>query len=105
PPPPRYHPERQAGLPLAFVILTLIALLGIPFWTGHRTHMAQRQIEEQITPTRIALDQLEANEAREVSALSGVLLTGNPDYLEEFAQAHADVVKTIDRLAALAPGV
>jgi len=105
PAPPRNHPERQAGLPLAFVILTLFALLGIPFWTGHRTRMAQEQIDAQITPTRIALDLLEANEARQVSALSSYLLTGSPDYAEAFALAHADVIKMIDRLAVLAPGV
>jgi signal transduction histidine kinase len=94
--------DRIARLALAFVVLSLAALVTLP--TLRYRRMAALRVASAQGPdlARSELDQVAASLARQMAALRGLVLTDDPRYRTEYQQAALDERK---RYAAMAPAV
>jgi signal transduction histidine kinase len=100
---PRSHPSFEgssvrAGFLLAFVILSLIALVVIPVVIQQRVESLRAVVENHGEPARTHISRVQFALAREMSSLWAYLWTGQPRYLDEFAVNVAEERETYQRL-------
>jgi len=77
---------RSTLIPLAFVILALLALALLPVLMHSRTRDMQSLVIEEISPARRHLAAIQLALAREMSGLRGFLLTGEEAFLEQYVE-------------------
>lgn len=70
----------------AFVVLALLVLLLLPFWTQHSVRELHREIDGAADPARAAVTTIQYLLARQTSSLRGYVIAGDRAYLEQFAQ-------------------
>lgn len=90
----------RARLPVALVILTLVALLAVPIMVSRRGATLRREVAEVADPARQLVNQLELSLAREVAAIRGYVISGQRSHLERYREARAQEQRA---LAALRP--
>lgn len=90
----------RARLPVALVVLTLIALLAVPVMVSRRGAVIREEVTEVADPARLLVDQLELATAREAAAIRGYLIDGHRAQLEQYLAARAQETRA---LAALRP--
>ena len=93
---------------LAFVLLTLAALVLVPVLAQRRVDQLRATIEAA-EPARTLINRLQFNLVREMASLNEVLLSGDRTYVQAFADARAAEDQILAELAvilpALGPGV
>jgi signal transduction histidine kinase len=88
----------RAGFLLAFVILSLIALVVIPVVIQQRVESLREVVENDGEPARTHVSRVQFALAREMSSLWAYLWTGDSLYLEEFAANVEEERLTYERL-------
>lgn len=91
----------QGRAALAFVLLTLAALVVVPVLVQRRVDVLRSEIEAA-EPARTTVTQLRFDLLNGMFALSELLLTGNPEYAGTYAAAYASERATFEELAPLA---
>lgn len=77
-------------LPMAFVVLSLIALVLVPIFVGRRTRALWVEIANVAEPADFLVDRIQFALAREIAGVRGFLLTGEPGFLDLYAQAASE---------------
>jgi signal transduction histidine kinase len=96
------HRDRRAWvLALAFVTMTLVALVAIPLLVQRSVDRHRENIEAS-EPARTLLMGLQYNLVREMSALNQFALTGDSIYAHNFRQARSAEIQIWNDLAPLA---
>lgn len=95
-------PPWTTWLPLGFVILALLALLLFPTIMHRRALRLRSDIFMTAEPARRATSELQLWLAREMSAVRGLLLTGEREYLERYTRADQAGHQALERLDSLA---
>jgi signal transduction histidine kinase len=91
----------KAALPLAFVVVGLIALAAIPALMNRWIGAHQHEIENVTQPARAVVTSIESHLAHEVSLTRGHLLTGDPAFVERYLEVHEEHQRLYDRLRPL----
>ncbi|MBW3572072.1 MAG: PAS domain S-box protein, partial [Gemmatimonadetes bacterium] len=92
---------RSARLPLAFVVVSLLALVIIPPILWWRMEALRDEIASVAEPARDRVDEIQFQLAREVSAARGYLLTRDSAFVAQIEQAHAAQERGIAELRPL----
>lgn len=95
---------RLARAALAFVVLTLAALVAVPALVQRRVDALRSEIEAA-EPARTLLGRLRFDLARQVAALREVPAAGAPDPAATYTAARADEAAVFAELAPLAAGL
>lgn len=90
----------RARLPVALVILTLVALLAVPIVVSRRGAVIRAEVVEVTDPARLLVNQLELAAARAAAAIRGYLIDGHRAHLEQYRAAREQEARV---LAALRP--
>jgi PAS domain S-box-containing protein len=88
-------------VPVAFVVLTLVALFVVPVAVGRRAAEAQRKITETLDPASLWATRLSMVQAREMASFQAFIMTGEPTYKEAYDRAIArenEIFHTLRRL-------
>ena len=100
---------RSDALRFGFVVLTLTALVVVPFLVAHEVRARRVQITDLAEPARLHALQLTTAIAREVAAYRGFLLTRDGEFLRLVREARAERQRADAALqplaAALGPAV
>jgi signal transduction histidine kinase len=88
----------RAGFLLAFVILSLVALVVTPMLIQRRVDTLRDVVENVGEPARTMVTQVQFALAREMSSLWGYLLTGDAEFLDQFAASLAQERTTYAQL-------
>lgn len=98
--------ELRSGLvPLAFVVVALLAMTVIPYWSGRRIEDIRTRIAEVNTPARSQISAFESGIGKEVAAIRGYLLTGDPVFLRQYDSARVEMRLAREQLGILLPQV
>jgi signal transduction histidine kinase len=99
---PAAAPNSWAGiLPSLFVLLSLVALLAGPLVMQSRIRGLSDQIQDAADPARTGATRIQYLLARQTSALRGYLISGEPEYLDQFRRLAAEeeaVYEVLDSL-------
>src|SRR5690606_5132045 len=90
----------RARLPVALVVLTLVALLAVPVVVSRRGDAIRAEVAEVADPARLLVNQLELSLARAAAAIRGYIIDGDRTHLEQYRAARAQEARA---LAALRP--
>lgn len=108
-----------AWIPFGLVVLSLVALLLVPFVLRQATDARWEEISTEVSPARSDLGEVRLTLALEISAIRGYLLTGEEQFLRDFraqleddeaamdrlreraAQLHPEVMERVDELSVL----
>jgi PAS domain S-box-containing protein len=93
--------KRRGNLALAFVIVSLAALVAVPLIFSARTTAVRDELQTLIEPARAAADQMTTQLDREVAAIRGYRLTGADFYRERYLMALAEQETAYRELLAL----
>jgi signal transduction histidine kinase len=91
----------RAGYALAFVLLSLVALLVIPLVLQRRIDALRAEIAEVAQPARILVVRVEVTAAWEAAALRGYLLSGDRDFLDTYVRAREAELRSFAELRPL----
>jgi signal transduction histidine kinase len=83
----------------ALVLLTLAALVTMPFVMLRRTQSYRQDIEQHATPARAALNEVNYRLAEQIAALTHAAVTGEPQYVSAYQTAIAPQKMAMDDLA------
>ncbi len=90
---------------LFFDILSLIALVLVPWLLDRRTEDVRRQIVGVLQPARDLATDLEVAQIRELGALRDFMFTGQSRFRDEYRQARAREEDVYEQLYALTEGI
>lgn len=78
-----------ANVALAFVLLSLAALVAVPLAVQRQNDRLRTEVEDVAEPARTLVTRVQYAVAREMSALRGYLITGSPRSAQSYAEARA----------------
>jgi signal transduction histidine kinase/CHASE3 domain sensor protein len=90
-------------LPLILVVVALLGSVAIPARQTWRITRLLRETTQVLAPSRLLVEQLQTDVARELSSLQSYALTGNPAWLSKYrntAEEDERRLVTLERLAA-----
>jgi signal transduction histidine kinase len=90
-----------AHLPLAFVVLALVALVALPVIAERFVRPLNREVRDVVEPARGVVTQIHVALAIEGSAFHDYLETGNEDLLSRYEQAHRREREAYEQLGRL----
>jgi signal transduction histidine kinase len=90
-----------ASLPLAFVMLALVALVALPVFAGRYVQPLNRELREVVEPARTLVTQIHVQLAIEGSAFHDYLDSPQPELLHRYQQAYAEELRVYEELARL----
>ncbi len=90
---------------IAFVVVSLLALVLVPVYLGQKTEAAQRRTVEVIEPARALATHLALIQARQMSRFQAFLLTGDGQYEKPYKEAHREENDSTARLQGLIKGM
>lgn len=90
-----------AHLPLAFVMLALVALVALPVIAERFVRPLNREVRDVVEPARGVVTQIHVALAIEGSAFHDYLETGNEDLLRRYEQAHRREREAYEQLGRL----
>lgn len=91
----------EFDLPIAFILLALLALFVVPILISNQVESLRRVIETRIEPARDTLDALEVTFALEGTAIRTYLLTGAEETLQRYRQLRVREAQLFAQLEAL----
>ncbi len=83
----RGRPPRAAALALAFVLLSLVASLLAPVLLQRRIDLIRAEVDAGADPARTLVTGVQFALARQMSALRGYVITGDPEFLATYEAA------------------
>jgi PAS domain S-box-containing protein len=95
----RSRPAWNTWVPLGLVVASLLALAVLPDTVARRMERVRRDVAQRVTPARNELRAFGLGIAREVLALRAWLLTGNPEFADEFRRSAADADRSLEAAA------
>jgi signal transduction histidine kinase len=97
----RRHPSAGGNIALAFVLLSLCALVIIPLIVQRRVETVRSSVEDVAGPARTMVTRLQFVLSREMSSLRGFLLTGDPRSLQNYSRSQEEALQTYAELQPL----
>jgi len=85
-------------VPVAFVVLAVVALFAVPAVMGREAADAQRRVTEILDPASLQATRLSMVQALEMSSFQAFIMTGEPEYKEAYDQALAREGQIYDSL-------
>jgi PAS domain S-box-containing protein len=90
------RPSWQSWVPLALVVLSLLALAVLPGAVTRRAGRLQREVAQRVTPARNDVRAFGLAFAREVLAFRAWLLTGDKGFAEEFRRSADEADRAVE---------
>ncbi len=88
-------------LPVALIIVALVALVVVPLVLQSRTQRVERHRDEVAQPARDLVNTIQHSVAREMGALRGFVITGDEAFLERYEESLEEERAAHDKLTSL----
>jgi len=91
----RPRPGWYTWLPLALVVVSLLALAVLPGVVARRTERLRREVAERVTPARRDMHAFALAFAREVLSFRAWMLTSDPSFEQDFRRSAAEADRSL----------